>query len=59
MTVMGTPNYMIFYKKRKDYKSEGPTLIKVYDLQLVWSLIAQDEDQQQVLVRTVTKLGAT
>lgn len=56
---MGTPNYMILYRTRTDYKSERPTLIKVYYLQLVWIHVAQDEDQQQVLVRTVMKLGVT
>ena len=50
---------MILYKTRTEHKSEGPTLIQVHDLQLVWIHLAQDEDQQQVLVRTVMKLGVT
>ena len=50
---------MILYKTRTEYKSEGPTLIQVYDLQSVWIHLGQDEDQQQDLVRTLMKVGVT
>jgi hypothetical protein len=33
MTIMGTPHYMILYRTRTEYKSEGSTLIQVYYLQ--------------------------